>query len=299
MNNNVVGIVRSIEADPSFIGERPPINIDTIANDDTFWESVHELRPELYAISALATDYVVTGAYQNWEQHHELGSSSQFVPELGLQNLRTRLNSTFRSTIAGAFEALETDYPGLLDRFRELTAHFLLTYDGSRYETIEKLIETGIGTATKETLKTLEAVVRTCRLDTPDISIEEIITIAKRSSGLILKAASLNIAHLPAMSGLLEVTNRELIDEEHTPIDVLKLDTNRQGLKYVNFIGPVLNLPCPYDTSGEKTVKDAQLTFETQGCPAIVKFGDTPTVVKLWNWVIDIAEQENQFDQIR
>jgi hypothetical protein len=288
-----------MEADPSVVGNRPEIDIDVIVDDDKFWESIHELRPELYAITALATDYTVTNAYQKWEQDHSLSPEAFYTAKPSIKSLPVRLNHTLRAAVPDALDAMESEYPGIIDRYKQLTRHFLLTYESSRYESIEGLIESGIGTATKETVKAIEAISRTCKLDSPDIGDDEIIAIARRSSGIILKAASVNLGQLPVVSGLLEETNKNYTDYgPENPVEVLKLTVDRDGLKYVNFIGPMLNLPDPNDKTGKSKLNDAELVFETLGCPAILKFGDSPTVVKLWNWVIDIVDQEKILDQI-
>ncbi len=304
MSASYVSMAKDYKADPALIEPVPDIGL--MPEEVNLQENVaraKEMRPELYALLAVVIDEVLDVALEGKQEFPPYGlidwGEERVASLRDFYELDEFLRPTLGAATAKVLTKHEEEATPLHQRLGYVCSVFNSTYEGARYESPEKLIRSGIGTAAKETTTALRAVSRIVRNhrtnnELPAAESQDIAKIARQSSILINRAAAVNVQHLPAAGLLMQLAGETLDPQFVIDVQALQLRTRGDGTEYVDFKQPIVQIQSP-STSSARTVGSAAVTFETQGCPAMAKLNGTSAINRLWNWAIDIAEREDLF----
>lgn len=284
-----------IAQDPDLVAFAPEIGEPTKDEFDRF-------RPELYALLAIAVDKVFADTLTARDEAPPYGlltdEGEPLTALTSFDQLGKALGNTLRHHLVSSFESMRhSELAPAVDRLGDVVALFHESYEGSRYETSEWLINSGIGTAAQELGNALDAIPRVVRREKPGASSEEVGIIARNSQLLVKRVASVNINHLPAAGAVVADAARDLAPGYDLHTNGLALKTSKDGVEYVDFVKPAVQTDDPYAGNAHRQIGERTTYFETLGCPALVKFNGESVVDKLWNWMVDIGVEAKLFDK--
>ena len=266
-----------------------------------FLEVFSEVKPELYALTAIFADGIVKKAYEERVNRQPFGLITQDIGYhvAGYEDLQgvhpfikisMCMRYTLMSSVDKEIEEVEAGRSSprldpIYQRLKELVD--LLRYnctnetDIARYKDVASLIKGGVNTATNVMAGIIGVIPR---VDRNLNDSQRLVQIARNSYPLVAELAMINIENmqrveflLPTLFGLPFPFKARYFTIEGADNNS-RLTISKNGIRELSKNGSSLE-----DLGVGKS--------PTVGCPAMVNFEDGSAIKKLWDWHVEIAEK--------
>lgn len=284
---------------PELIEQLPLYECDR-ENPQAVWSTVEAVRPELYALLAVATKDVFGRAVDNIDETPPFGLVGHFgetVTEVkNLSQLRNNLRSTLGYALTSSLQ--DGDNQVIYNRLDYLREFFASACDEAYYDDNSFLMTAGIQTAAVAATASLEAINVLARQANPTINPTDVLEIARHSQAVVNKMSKSSLNHVGSALVTVRQVRGETAESWISEVDSLGIKQDVAGSQRVDFKEPIRKTQCPFQELGIK-IGSIPMQLAVIGCPATVKFDGVSAIDQLWSWSVDIADKANLFDPQR
>lgn len=305
MAENFVRLAKEFRADSAAMADRPDYRVRDIPESPEGQQAfLDKMRPELYALSAIVIDRVMTRVVRDESRHCHPQRAALLLKGSALGAFTDgadRIASALRNDLSlhtnqEISHRNHTSDP-ITQRLSDLCYMFNLMSSAGQYWSVERLIAAGSATGARAIQHGLRAVPKTVHEAKPGCSNEQVAAIARHSHGMISRIAGVNIQHLDSAVELLstEDFSNTLLMRDTSP---LALFSDEAGAQRVDLVKPVTEQERRFIGKPEhKTIGDIPTYHPTLGCPARVRLGrgEDSAITRLWNMAVDTAEAMELF----